>query len=150
MNILSLDLEGVLVVTANQFNNSSEYIGTDAEFLAIPRNHYQTFLSECEKLFDVIYINTVVSDKTAKLTVDKLGLKNYKFWQWTPPNKMANMDKLSKDNIVIHIEDGMPESDLKLAKLYNVNYIEITPYDRPMPDNNELLEVLNKINQILK
>jgi hypothetical protein len=150
MNILSLDLEGVLVVSANDFNNSNKYMSEDEKFLVTPRNNYELFLSECSKLFDKIYINTVVSDNTARLVMDRLGLKNYEIWQWVVPNKLEGMNKLSQDNIIIHVEDGMPESDLKLAKKYGVNYIGITSYDRPMADDVELLNVLDKIKKILK
>lgn len=149
MNILSLDLEGVLVASATQFNDSS-HIGTEDEFLIMPRNHYELFLSECSRLFDKIYINTVVSDNTARLVINKLGLKDYEIWPWVVPNKLEGMNNLSKNNLLIHIEDGMPELDLELAKKYGIKYIEITPYDRPLPDDNELLEVLDRINKILK
>jgi len=142
--ILSLDIENVFVIDANLFLYPERYAKSYRAY-TLPRDHSEYFLKECQNIFNQIILNTSVREDKAREVMRRLGLSDCDYHHWDGISKMVGLEKLVKDNLLIHVEDGMTKGDYKLAEILGINHIDVIPYDRPKRKDKELLRVLKKI-----
>lgn len=149
MNILMLDLEGVLIYDAHPF------IRPLPNKLNVKRSFAQEFVDECRTLFDKIYLNTLVSERwTKEIMENHFNFYDFEYWP-AKSNKTENYESLA-GNTVIHVEDGISdeeEAEIKRLGFHYipikslVNYIKGVEYN-PVGDL-ELRNALDEIKTIL-
>lgn len=131
MKILMLDLEGVLVLTAES---------------GMKRVYADEFLRACKKLFDKMYLNTAVPEKEARHVMkEKFGVSRIGYWKWGE-YKTEGYEQFVKDTVV-HVEDGAERYEVEQMHDLGVHYVGINPnWDL---DAGELKKALEKIKNIL-
>jgi len=143
--ILSLDIENVFVIDANLFLYPEQYARKDRAY-TLSRDYSDYFLTECQNIFNQIILNTSVREDKAREVMRRLGLSDCDYHQWGGISKMKGLEEIAKNNIIIHVEDGMTHNDYRLAEMFGINHIDVLPYDRPRRrKDKELLRVLSKI-----
>lgn len=150
MDILMLDLEGVLIYAASAF------IRPLPHKLNAKRNFAQEFVDECRLLFDKIYMNTLVSERwTKEIMENHFNLFDFEYWP-ARSNKTENYESLI-GHTVIHVEDGIndeQEAEIKRLGFHYipvrslVDYLKGAKYDPA--DDMELKNALEEIKKILR
>ncbi len=148
MRILSLDLEGVLIVCAEDFLEPGYLVERGVGEMTFARRGCSDFLRGCDEMFDKIYLNTCVDETTAGEVMGKLGFLDYEYLRVGCSEKISGLRRLIDGNRIVHVEDGIPERDLELARSLGVSYVEVGEYLGYSDCDNELVEALGKIYNI--
>lgn len=150
MNILSLDLENVLICDANIFVNPSYTISQGNHLYTYPRKHVEYFLDEMKRNFDIIYLNTSVHEDLAHQVMQRLNFLDYTYFpEDNLVSKIKGLESLAKENRIVHIEDGLIEEDENLVQRFGIDYIEVKEYISYSYNDDELLRVCDEVKKYL-
>ncbi len=150
MNILSLDLENVLICDAEIFVNPMYTIKQGNHLYTYPRKHVGYFLEEMKRNFDIICLNTSVYEELASQVMQKLDFSYYNYFKGNNlVSKINGLESLAKENHIVHIEDGLIEGDKHLIQSLQIDYIEVKEYTTYSGNDNELLRVCEEVKSCL-
>ena len=164
MNILMLDLEGVLIWSALYSAQLKPWREERLEFLRrecgwpddfFPshnniRPYAREFLSGCNELFDRVWMNTRVDEtRTAAIMTGWFAFPNYRYWPPRGGCKTVGYGQFAGDTLV-HVEDGVSLVEREEISRLGMHFVPVSSY-HPLriPESPSLEEALYSIRSII-
>lgn len=125
MNILMLDLEGVLIFSERMCLMQEDFKGDSRKYvLGEKRNYAQEFVDFAVENFDEVYLNTCVREVNAQRIMRwKFNQYHINYWDWHG-KKTAGYESLEGNNVV-HVEDGAADEERSDMKRLGIHYVEV-------------------------
>jgi hypothetical protein len=156
MNILMLDLEGVLIKSA-RYEVAEHKTQVNKVMIHNLRPYAKEFLDFCEEKFNTIWMNTCVDKRRTYQILRGLGRegfgRKYRYWDWRSGDNPGGWKTIGYEkfhgNVLIHIEDGISEGEEEHLMELGMLYIPVRSYNPSIDNNIKDRELLYTIDTLV-